>query len=41
MRDKLDFVKIKNVCIKGRYEESAKINYRWEKISANHRSDRG
>ena len=27
MRDKLDFVKIKNVCIKGRYEESAKINW--------------
>ena len=35
----MEFIKIMLLCIKGHYQQSEKILYKWEKICANHRSD--
>lgn len=38
--DKLDFIKIENLCFKGQYQES-KQPVEWEKILADHIFDKG
>ena len=38
--DKLDFIKIKSLCIKGYYRKVKKQPTEWEKIFENHISDK-
>ena len=37
--EKMEFIKMMLLCIKGHYQQSEKVLYKWEKICANHRSD--
>lgn len=39
--DKLDFIKIENLCFKGQHQESKKQPVEWEKILADHIFDKG
>ena len=37
--EKMEFIKMMLLCIKGHYQQSEKMLYKWEKICTNHRSD--